>query len=89
MRAAKVEDQSFFARQHAHARNDRDEGCRSQNEVAARDVVELCSGRSLTDAEWLAARAKLSEFVGILSVWDRKTPASRRGNVEGLCQREP
>ena len=38
---------------------------------------------------WAAARARLLEFAGILRGWDRKTTASRRGNVEVLCQPEP
>jgi hypothetical protein len=72
-----------------HSGNDRDGRCRAQNEVAGRAALELLAGRSLTDAEWAAARAKLSELVGILRIWARKTTASRRGNVEVLGQREP
>lgn len=72
-----------------YAGNDRDDRGRTQNEVAARAALELRVGRTLTDAEWAAARARLLEFVGILRVWDRKTTAPRLGNVEVLCQREP
>ena len=58
-------------------------------EAAARTAIELHTGRALTDAQWAAARARLLEFAGILRDWDRKTTASRRGNVEVLCQPEP
>jgi hypothetical protein len=61
----------------------------SRLENSARAALELRAGRALTDEDWAMARARLSEFVGLLSVWDRKTTASRRGNVEVLCQREP
>jgi hypothetical protein len=69
--------------------NDRDDRRRTQDEVAARAALELRAGRSLTDAEWAAAGARLAEFVGILRLWDRKTTTFRRGNVEVLCPREP
>jgi len=55
-----------------HASNDRDERSRKQTEAAARAAIERRADRSLTDAEWAAARAKLLEFVGILREWDRK-----------------
>jgi len=58
-------------------------------EAAARSAIELHAGCALTDAQWAAARARLLEFAGILRGWDRKTTASRRGNVEVLCQPEP
>jgi hypothetical protein len=70
------------------AGNDRDDN-RTQNDVAGRAALELRVGRALTDAEWAAARARLVEFVSILRGWEQKTTASRRGNVEVLCQREP
>lgn len=57
-------------------------------ERAARAALEQRAGRTLMDAEWVQARAKFMEFVGILRGWDRKTTASGRGNVEVLCQRE-
>jgi hypothetical protein len=57
-------------------------------ECAARAALEQRAGRTLIDAEWVRARAKLMEFVGILRGWDRKTTASGRGSVEVLCQRE-
>jgi hypothetical protein len=62
---------------------------RNRAENSARAALELRAGRALTDAEWTPMRARLREFVGILRVWDRKTPESKRGNVEVLCQREP
>lgn len=55
----------------------------------ARAALELRAGRTLTDAEWALARARLLEFAGILRIWDRRTTASPRGNVEELCQPEP
>jgi hypothetical protein len=58
-------------------------------EAAARTAIELHAGRALTDDQWAAALARLLEFAGILRDWDRKTTASRRGNVEVLCQPEP
>lgn len=61
---------------------------RAQNEVAARAALELRVGRSLTDAEWADARARLVEFVNILRAWERESVPPRRGNVEGLCQQE-
>ena len=71
-----------------HACNDRDDR-RLQVEVAARAALELHAGRAITDTEWAAMRARLLEVATILRAWDRETTASRRGNVEGLCQREP
>ena len=62
---------------------------RKQLEDFARTVLELRADRSLMDAEWAAMRTRLLEFAGILRSWDRKTTASRRGNVEVLCQPEP
>jgi hypothetical protein len=72
-----------------HACNDRDDRRRTQHEVAARAALELRAGRAFADAEWVAMRARLLEFAGILRAWDRETTVNRRGNVEGLCQREP
>jgi hypothetical protein len=57
-------------------------------EAVARTTIELHAGHALTDAQWAAARARLLEFAGILRDWDRKKTASRRGNVEVLCQPE-
>jgi hypothetical protein len=57
-------------------------------ESAARASIEQHAGRILIDEEWLTARARFLEFVGVLRGWDRKTTAPRRGNVEVLCQRE-
>lgn len=70
------------------AGNDHHDRRLTQNEAAARAALEL-RGRTITDAEWAAERAKLLEFVGILRVWDQETSAPRRGNVEVLCQPEP
>jgi hypothetical protein len=72
-----------------HACNDRDDRCRTRGEAAARAVLELRAGRSLTDAEWATMCARLLEFACVLRGWDRETTASRRGNVEVLCQPEP
>lgn len=69
--------------------NDRDSQRRTQHEVAARAALELRADRNLSEAEWVAARARLMEVVGILRVWDRTTSTSRKGNVEVLCQPEP
>jgi len=60
-----------------------------QLEPRARTAIEQRVERKLTDAEWAAARARLREFAGILRGWEGKTMASRRGNVEVLCQPEP
>lgn len=62
---------------------------RTQRDVAARAALELHVGRSLTDAEWADARARLVEFVSILRGWERESVGPRRGSVEVLCQREP
>jgi hypothetical protein len=72
-----------------HASNDRGDRKPKQLEAPARAAIELGADRNLTDAEWAAMRARLSEFAGILRVWDRETTKSRGGNVEVLCQREP
>jgi hypothetical protein len=72
-----------------HAQSNRADRSWGQGEAAARTAIELNAGRPLTDAQWAAARARLVEFAGILRDWDRKTVASRRGNVELLCQPEP
>jgi hypothetical protein len=61
---------------------------RRETETAARDALELRAGRAFTDTEWALMRARLLEFAGVLRVWDRKPPASKRGNVEVLCQQE-
>jgi hypothetical protein len=71
-----------------HASTDRGDRSPKQPEALARAAIELRAGHSLTDAEWTAVRARLVEFVSILRVWDRKTVAPRRGNVELPCQRE-
>ncbi len=72
-----------------HAKSDRCDRSPKQLEAAARAAIELRADRTLTDAEWVAMRSRLLEFAGILRDWDRKTTASRRGNVEVLCQPEP
>ena len=41
----------------------------------ARAAVELRSGRTLTDREWARARARLIEFVTILSRWEQNAGA--------------
>ena len=71
-----------------HTGNDHDDRRLTQSEVAARAAFELCAGRPVTDAEWATAQSRLLQFAGILRDWERKT-ASRRGNLEELCQREP
>ena len=58
-------------------------------EEDARTTLDAGAGRTLTDTEWERMRSKLVAFVGILYTWDRETSASRRGNVETLCRREP
>lgn len=65
--------------------------CRAQHDVAARAALELRVGHSITDAEWVDARARLAGFVSILRAWDRaaKTITPLRGNVEVPCQPEP
>jgi hypothetical protein len=40
-------------------------------EVAARGALDLLIGRTLTNAEWSRAGAKLLEVVSILRAWDR------------------
>ena len=72
-----------------HAGDDRGDRSPKQLEASARAAMELRANRTFTDAEWTAMRARLLEFAGILRGWDRKTTASRRGNVEVLCQPEP
>ena len=72
-----------------HAKSDRCDRSPKQLEAAARAAIELRADRTLTDAEWVAMRSRLLEFASILRDWDRKTTASRRGNVEVLCQPEP
>lgn len=72
-----------------HGGNHHNDCCRAQKEVAARAALEPGAGRRFTDAEWAAMRARLLEFADILRVWDRKTTASERGNVEMLWEREP
>ena len=78
---------AFFrtAMQAHHAHHDR---TRPEIETAARAALELRVGRAFTDTEWAPMRARLLEFDGILRFWDRKPPASKRGNVEVLCQPE-
>jgi hypothetical protein len=41
-------------------------------EVAARRALDLLARRTLTNAEWSRARAKLLEFISILRAWDRQ-----------------
>ena len=72
-----------------HASNNRGDRSPRQIEASARAAMERGANRTFTDAEWAAMRARLRDFVGILRGWDRKTKASRRGNVEVLCQPEP
>jgi hypothetical protein len=62
---------------------------RTQSEADARCALELLGGHNLTDAEWVAARAKVMDFMGILRVWDQTTNLCHRGNVGGPCKREP
>ena len=41
-------------------------------EIAARRALDLLVGRTLTNAEWSRARAKLLQFMSILRAWDRQ-----------------
>ena len=59
-----------------------------QLETTARTAIEQRVERKLTEAEWVAMRAKLLEFAAILGAWEQATPRPRRGKVEGLCQRD-
>ncbi len=72
-----------------HASDDRGDRSPKQLEAAARAEMELRANRTFTDVEWTAIRARLLEFAGILRSWDRQATASRRGNVEVLCQPGP
>jgi hypothetical protein len=65
-----------------HASNDHDGRSRRWIETAAREAIELDADRTLTDAEWAAARARLLKFVDILRDWERSATTSRRGNVK-------
>jgi hypothetical protein len=71
------------------ASNDHRERSSSQLGAAARAAIELRADRNVCETEWVAMRGRLLEFSGILREWDRKTTASRRGNLEVLCQPEP
>jgi len=64
---------------------DRDDRQR-QLEAGARAAFERRAGRELSDAEWVALRSRLLEFLGILRAWDQTTIRARRGKVEKLCQ---
>jgi len=59
-----------------------------QLEATARAAVEERVARKLTDAEWVAMRAKIVEFAAILRGWEQAMPRPRRGKVEVLCQRD-
>jgi len=59
-----------------------------QLEATARTAIEQRVERKLTEAEWVAMRAKLVEFAAILRGWEQATPRPRRGKVEVLCQRD-
>jgi hypothetical protein len=50
-------------------------------EVEAREALDLRAGRTLTDADWAAAKDRLLEFFTILREWDRKTRAVSRDLV--------
>jgi hypothetical protein len=58
-------------------------------EASARAAFEQRAGRELTDAEWVALRGRLLEFVGILRAWDQTTIRPERDKVEKICQPEP
>jgi hypothetical protein len=62
---------------------------RQRIDAAARTEFELRANRAFTDAEWAATCGRFLKFIGILRDWNRETASARRGNVEGLCQREP
>ena len=59
-----------------------------QLETTARTAIEQRVERKLTEAEWVAMRAKLVEFAAILRAWEQATPRPQRGKVEVLCQRD-
>ena len=59
-----------------------------QLETTARTAIEQRLERKLTEADWVAMRAKLLEFAAILRAWEQATPRPRRGKVEVLCQRD-
>jgi hypothetical protein len=55
-----------------------DDDRQRQLEFTARTAFELRAGRKLTDAEWVVARRRLLEFVGILRAWDYTTTSTKR-----------
>ena len=67
---------------------DRDDRQR-QFEAGARAAFELRAGRELSDAEWVALRGRLLEFVRLLRAWHQTTIRPQRGNLEKLCQPDP
>ena len=62
-----------------------------RSEKAARDTLNIHSGRAATDAEWTRARARLLEFVTVLRSWDLpgETDQSEVGNVILIPQPRP
>jgi hypothetical protein len=53
-------------------------------EGGARAALDLRAGRTLTDADWAAAKDRLLEFFHILREWDRKARAVNRDLV--MCE---
>ena len=51
-------------------------GAALDKERTARAAVEARAGRTLGDAEWGRARARLLDFVSILRAWHREATAS-------------
>ena len=54
----------------------RQPGPSPEKERAAQGALEACAGRTLSDAEWGRARARLLQFVSILRDWHREATAS-------------
>jgi hypothetical protein len=53
-------------------------------EGAARAALDSRAGRTLTDADWAAAKDRLLEFFHILREWDRNARAMNRDLV--MCE---
>ena len=43
----------------------------------ARKALELCTGRTFGDWEWMQMKGKLIEFYAILRGWEEETPEQR------------
>jgi hypothetical protein len=64
--------------------------CPESAEGAARAALDSQAGRTLTDADWAAAKDRLREFFNILRGWDRQARTVSRDLVtcEVPCLRE-